>query len=183
VDPQLMEKYVGRYQLAPAAIITMTREDGRLFTQLTGQPKIEVFAETDKDFFLKVVDAQLTFETDASGKATAVVLHQNGFDQRAKRIEGEPVVPKGIALDAATLDGCIGRYRYSTATYTITREGTQLFAQISGQPKAEIFARSVTEFFYTAVDAQITFERDAQGKATALVLHQMGRDLRWTRVE
>ena len=183
VDPQLMEKYVGRYQLAPAAIITMTREGSRLFTQLTGQPKFEVFAETDKDFFLKVVDAQLTFETDASGKATAVVLHQNGFDQRAKRIEGEPVVPKGITLDAATLDGCVGRYQYSTATYTITREGTQLFAQITGQPKAEIFARSATEFFYTAVEAQITFERDAQGKATAVVLHQMGRDLRWTRVE
>src|SRR6185369_9400357 len=84
VDPQVLEKYVGRYQLAPAAIITMTRDGGRLFTQLTGQPKFEVFGESDKVFFLKVVDAQLTFETDAAGKATAVVLHQNGIDQRAK---------------------------------------------------------------------------------------------------
>ena len=117
----------------------MSRDGSRLFTQLTGQPKFEVFAESDKDFFLKVVDAQLTFETDASGKATAVVLHQNGVDQHAKRIEGEPVVPKGITLDAATLDGCVGRYQYSTATYTITREGTQLFAQITGQPKSRDF--------------------------------------------
>ena len=84
------------------------------------------------------------------------------------------------------LDGCVGQYGIAQAPgahLTITREGTQLFAQITGQPKAEIFAKSATEFFYTAVDAQITFERDAQGKATALVLHQMGRDLRWTRVE
>jgi len=186
VDPQKLEQYVGRYQLAPAAIITMTREGGRLFTQLTGQPAFEIFAESDKAFFLKVVDAQLTFETDAAGKATAVVLHQNGIDQRAKRIEGEPVVPKGIALDAATLDGCVGSYAIAQAPgvrYTVTREDTRLFAQMSGQPRLEIFARSATEFFYTAVDAQITFERDAQGKATALVLHQMGRDLRWTRAE
>jgi CubicO group peptidase (beta-lactamase class C family) len=186
VDPQVLEKYVGRYQLAPAAIITMTRDGGRLFTQLTGQLRFEVFPESEKEFFLKVVDAQLTFETDAAGKVVAVVLHQNGVDQRAKRIEGEPVVPKGIDLDAATLDGCVGRYTLAQApgaSLTITRDGTHLFAQLTGQPKAEIFARSATEFFYTVVDAQITFERDGQGKATAAVLHQMGRDLRWTRAE
>jgi hypothetical protein len=184
VDPQLLEKYVGRYQLAPAAIITMTREGGRLFTQLTGQPKFEIFAEGDKDFFLKVVDAQLTFETDATGKAVTVVLHQNGIDQRAKRIEGEPVAPAVVTLETTVLDGYVGRYQVAAGpTYTVTREGAQLFGQITGQPKAEIFARSATEFFYTVVDAQITFERDAQGKATTLVLHQMGRDLRWTRVE
>jgi hypothetical protein len=186
VDPQVLEKYVGRYQLAPSAIITMTRDGSRLFTQLTGQLRFEVFPESEKEFFLKVVDAQLTFETDAAGKAVAVVLHQNGVDQRAKRIEGEPVVPKGIALDAATLDGCVGRYELAVApgaNLTITRDGAHLFAQLTGQPAAEIFARSATEFFYTVVDAQITFERDAQGKATVAVLHQMGRDLRWTRVE
>src|SRR4029077_8613043 len=124
VDPQVLEQYVGRYQLAPAAIITMTREGGRLFTQLTGQPKFEIFAESDKDFFLKVVDAQLTFETDAAGKAVAVVLHQNGIDQRAKRIEGEAVVPKGIALEPAVLEGCVGRYEIAQApgvSFTITR--------------------------------------------------------------
>jgi len=186
VDPQVLEKYVGRYQLAPAAIITMTREGSRLFTQLTGQPRFELFAESEKEFFLKVVDAQLTFETDAAGKAVAVVLHQNGRDQRAKRIEGEPVVPKAIDLDAATLDGCVGRYETALApgaSMTITRDGTHLFAQLTGQPKAEIFPQSATEFFYTVVDAQITFERDGQGKATAAVLHQMGRDLRWTRAQ
>jgi serine-type D-Ala-D-Ala carboxypeptidase/endopeptidase len=183
IDPQTLEKYVGRYQLAPSAIITMTREGSKMFTQLTGQPKFEIFAKSEKDFFLTVVDAQLTFETDASGQAVAVVLHQNGANQRAPRIEGEPVVPKSITLDAAVLDGCVGRYQFSSATYTVTREGTQVFAQISGQPRAEIFARSPTEFFYTAVDAQITFERNAEGKATAAVLHQAGRDLRWTRIE
>jgi D-alanyl-D-alanine-carboxypeptidase/D-alanyl-D-alanine-endopeptidase len=186
VDPQTLEQYVGRYQLAPQAILTMTREGGRLFTQLTGQPKFEIFAENDQEFFLKVVDAQLTFETDATGKAVAVVLHQNGGNQRAPRIEGEPVIPKGIALDTAVLDGCVGRYEIAQApgmNMTITRDGAQLFAQITGQPKAEILARSAAEFFFTVADAQITFERDSQGKATALVLHQMGRDLRWTRVE
>jgi len=186
VDPQVLEKYTGRYQLAPVATFTVTREGGRLFVQLTGQPKFEVFAESDKDFFLKVIDAQVTFETDAAGNPAALVLHQNGRDQRAKRIEGEPVMPKAIVLDAAALDGCAGRYQTALApgaSLTITRDGTHLFAQLTGQPKAEIFPQSATEFFYKVVDAQITFERDAEGKATAAVLHQMGRDLRWTRAQ
>jgi hypothetical protein len=46
-----------------------------------------VFAEGPKDFFYKAVDAQITFETDDQGRATALVLHQNGANQRARRIE------------------------------------------------------------------------------------------------
>jgi serine-type D-Ala-D-Ala carboxypeptidase/endopeptidase len=87
VDPQLFDQYVGRYQLAPAAILSVTRESSHFFAQLTGQPRFEIFAEGPKDFFLKVVDAQLTFEVDASGRATKAVLHQGGRDAPAPRIE------------------------------------------------------------------------------------------------
>ena len=87
VDPQLFDRYVGRYQLAPTVILSVTREDSHFFAQLTGQPRFEIFAEGPKDFFLKVVDAQLTFEVDAGGRATTAVLHQAGRDIRAVRIE------------------------------------------------------------------------------------------------
>jgi len=87
VDPKLYETYAGRYQFAPAVVLTITRSDSHLFAQLTGQPAFEIFPESNTRFFLKVVDAQLTFESDAAGKATAVVLHQNGRDQRATKIE------------------------------------------------------------------------------------------------
>jgi hypothetical protein len=36
---------------------------------------------------LSPLDAQITFDTDAQGQATALVLHQNGRDRRAKRID------------------------------------------------------------------------------------------------
>jgi serine-type D-Ala-D-Ala carboxypeptidase/endopeptidase len=87
VDPKLFDGYVGRYQLAPNFIITVTRQEGHLFAQATGQPKFEVFPETDRDYFLKVVAAQVTFETDGEGRATQIVLHQNGVNAPAKRIE------------------------------------------------------------------------------------------------
>jgi CubicO group peptidase (beta-lactamase class C family) len=87
VDPQVFENYVGRYQLAPGRFVTFAREDAHFFTQITGQPRIEMFATAPREFFLKVVDAQLTFEVDANGRATTVVLHQAGRDMRAPRVE------------------------------------------------------------------------------------------------
>jgi CubicO group peptidase (beta-lactamase class C family) len=86
VDPKIFDGYVGQYQLAPNFILTITREGDQLFAQATGQPKFQIFPESQRDFFLKVVDAQITFETDASGRATSLTLHQNGRDLPAKRI-------------------------------------------------------------------------------------------------
>jgi serine-type D-Ala-D-Ala carboxypeptidase/endopeptidase len=87
VDPKLFDRYVGRYQLAPNFILTITREGDHLFGQATGQPKFELFAESEKEYFLKVVDAQISFEVDAAGVANQLVLHQMGRDAPAKRIE------------------------------------------------------------------------------------------------
>jgi len=86
IDPKILDNYVGSYELAPNFILTVTREGDRLFTQATGQGKVEVFPESDHDFFLKVIDAQITFETDSQGKATGLVLHQGG-DHPARRIQ------------------------------------------------------------------------------------------------
>jgi D-alanyl-D-alanine-carboxypeptidase/D-alanyl-D-alanine-endopeptidase len=87
LDPKTFDRYTGVYQFAPGITLAFTREGAQMFTQLTGQPKIEIFAESEKEFFLKVVDAQISFETGESGRATAATLHQNGRDQKAKRVE------------------------------------------------------------------------------------------------
>jgi hypothetical protein len=65
---------------------------------------------------------------------------------------------------------------------TVTREGNQLFAQATNQTRAALYPKSSVEFFYKIVDAQITFETDTQGQATALVLHQGGRDQHAQRI-
>ena len=85
MDTAALEHYVGQYALGPAFVLAITREGDRLFLQATGQPRFQIFAETETRFFLKMVDAQLTFVKDASGKATEVILNQNGMDQTAKR--------------------------------------------------------------------------------------------------
>ena len=87
VDPKILENYVGRYELTPTLVIAITRDDDRLYEQATGQPKVQIFAESEKEFFLKVVDAQISFRTDAQGRAKELILHQGGADHGAPRVE------------------------------------------------------------------------------------------------
>ena len=78
--------YVGTYRLAPTFAITITEENGALFLQATDQPKFPVFAEAMDKFFLRVVDAQIEFSRDASGRVVELVLVQNGARQRGSRV-------------------------------------------------------------------------------------------------
>jgi CubicO group peptidase (beta-lactamase class C family) len=87
VKPETLAQYVGRYQMGPDFVLAVTLENGHLMTQATGQNKLEVFAESDTRFFLKAVDAQLTFGRDADGKVTHVTVHQGGQDRKAPRID------------------------------------------------------------------------------------------------
>lgn len=82
----VLSQYVGVYQLAPNATMAITLENGTLFTQLTGQPKFALSAESATRFALTAVPAAIEFERDAGGTVTAAVLHQNGRTLRAPRV-------------------------------------------------------------------------------------------------
>ncbi|NOT61015.1 MAG: DUF3471 domain-containing protein, partial [Acidobacteria bacterium] len=86
VDAKVLAAYVGEYQLAPNFIITITQEGEQLYAQATGQPRFELYAESETKFFLKVVDAQTTFVRDEKGQVTQMILHQGG-DKYAKKIK------------------------------------------------------------------------------------------------
>ncbi len=85
VSHDVLQSYVGTYELTPNFSITFTLEGDQLMTQATGQGKFPVFAESDTRFFTKVVDAEVEFVKDANGKVTGMVLHQNGRDIRGVR--------------------------------------------------------------------------------------------------
>jgi CubicO group peptidase (beta-lactamase class C family) len=86
IDPTILERYVGKYQLGPGFMLDVTTENGKLLVQLTGQPRFQVFPQSETDFFYMVVDAQLTFVQEEDGQVTAVVLHQGGIDRTAQRL-------------------------------------------------------------------------------------------------
>ena len=73
--------YPGTYAGTPLSF-TVTSEDGHMMVQPTGQQKIEMFAEAEDKFFLKLVDAQIEFVREA-GKVKALILKP--MNMRAER--------------------------------------------------------------------------------------------------
>ncbi len=89
---------------------------------------------------------------------------------------------KEIAVDPKLYDGYLGSYEVTSVVIGIVREGDHLFAQMRGQ-KNEIFPASVRDYFFKAFDAQITFVDDSEGRATELIFHEGGTDLRAKRIK
>jgi D-alanyl-D-alanine-carboxypeptidase/D-alanyl-D-alanine-endopeptidase len=87
IDPAVLDRYVGRYQLVPNFVLTITKNGSRLFAQATGQGRFEIFPEAEKAFFAKVADIQISFIVPDSGNASGLVLRQQGIDTPANRIQ------------------------------------------------------------------------------------------------
>jgi CubicO group peptidase (beta-lactamase class C family) len=87
VDPKLYDAYVGRYQLLPEFVFTISRDGDKLMVQATDQGKIEFLPESETKFFSKQIGAQITFVKGDDGEVTHLVLHQGARDQQAKRLQ------------------------------------------------------------------------------------------------
>ena len=87
MDEKILETYVGEYEIPSIMTFSVTKEQDKLFLQGEGQEKVELFAETETKFFLKVNDAQLEFVKDDSGKVTKAILNQGGRQTDAKKIK------------------------------------------------------------------------------------------------
>ncbi|WP_396268874.1 serine hydrolase [Ideonella sp.] len=87
VEERLLKRYVGRYELAPGLEFEVTLAAGHLEVRLGDQPRFPAYAESEAKFYFEVVDAQISFVLTDEGRVSALILHQGGRDQRAKRIE------------------------------------------------------------------------------------------------
>jgi len=83
LNPKILNRYVGAYQMTNGPAMLITLENNQLFSRLGNQQAVPIFPESETMFFLKVVDAQLEFSTDA----THLTLHQGGRDMAAKRLD------------------------------------------------------------------------------------------------
>jgi D-alanyl-D-alanine-carboxypeptidase/D-alanyl-D-alanine-endopeptidase len=82
-----LSAYAGVYELAHELAFDVAMRDGALFIKSNaGGPAVKLWPESKSDFFVKEVDAQVTFTSDANGKVTGFVLHQYGRDRPARKV-------------------------------------------------------------------------------------------------
>jgi serine-type D-Ala-D-Ala carboxypeptidase/endopeptidase len=104
IAAEKLEPLVGKYKLKIGGVADVTREGDRLFVQLTGQPRIGLYATSDTKFYCRPVDAKFDFEADESGRFDKMVIHQNGLDIAGERVgeEEKPAGDPAAALEKET---------------------------------------------------------------------------------
>jgi serine-type D-Ala-D-Ala carboxypeptidase/endopeptidase len=78
LDASALDAYVGRYDLQDEGVTTITRDGALLAIELPaswGLPKLKLHAESPRDFFATELPLRATFEVDASGRVTGMLVH------------------------------------------------------------------------------------------------------------
>jgi CubicO group peptidase (beta-lactamase class C family) len=86
VEDKILDTYVGKYELNPSFVISITKEAGRLHSQATGQPRVELYAESEIKFFMKAIDGKILFVKNEQGNVEKLILFQDGREMTCKRI-------------------------------------------------------------------------------------------------
>jgi hypothetical protein len=85
VEPAILARYAGVYQLPVGIDLTIFVEDGKLLARGMGPAKMPLAAESPTRFYFKGIDAQVVFLPDAQGNVDTLVIESGGTKIEAPR--------------------------------------------------------------------------------------------------
>ena len=182
-DPEAFDELVGRYALdaSPDFVLTFTREGDTLYVQATGQQRLEIVPTSDSTFRLLAVEASVTFTRGEEGEVEGAILHQNGANQPATRLEGE--APEEWQPTEEDLADYAGRF-YSEELetfYTLSVEEGELV--MHQRRLGEVTLTAGEEDRFVGGNLSFAFERDRNGEVIGFYLSNVRtRDVRFGRV-
>ena len=182
-DPGDFDEFVGRYALdaSPDFILTFTREEGTFYVQATGQQRLEIVPTSDSTFRLLAVEASVTFLRGEDEEVEGVMMHQNGADQPATRLEGD--APEQWQPTAEDLAAFAGRF-YSEELetfYTLAVEDGELVMHQRRLGRVPLAPGE--EDHFSGGNLSFAFERDRNGEVIGFYLSNVRtRDVRFGRV-
>jgi CubicO group peptidase (beta-lactamase class C family) len=87
VADTILQTYVGNYELAPEFIISISKKGSLLMAQATGQSEFEIYPKSETVFYLKVVEAQVTFNLNEDGQVASMTLLQGGQETTGLKLK------------------------------------------------------------------------------------------------
>lgn len=89
LSPQLLKKYIGRYDFDKKHHVYITLENDTLQMEAPqgGLPKSPLFPRDENNFYLKIIDARIEFVKDASGNISGLISHYNGKNEVCKKVD------------------------------------------------------------------------------------------------
>lgn len=176
LDPTTVEPFIGVYRAGDVERRLFLR-NGKLFTQRTGNPPLEVTPAANNRFFY--ADSLSWFELARAADGKPVMrFHANGERQAAVVPYAGPIPPDAppAKVERAELERLAGRYEGPMPIIVAVDAAGRLTLKFGGQPVTHLVPESATLFRVEEVDARVEFKVE-NGKATALSIHQGGRSL------
>lgn len=188
MDAGSMEQYTGVYENEKKEQRVISIENGQLYSMRTGGSRYRIIPFATDQFFFEGSFARVRFVREKSGSkkvVQAIVSDRTSADNMwVKTDKPLPSARPEMQLPEADLEKFIGEYELMPGfNIVVSREGTQLFCQATGQPRFEVFAESPTRFFLKVVAAAIEFYPDEKGVVSKMVLFQGGQEIEGKRVK
>ena len=188
VDPLLLGRYVGQYELSATYVLTIVVESDRLYVRAPGRGTRLLIPASETEFIEVESGLRIMFGIrEDTREVDHLVFEQQGFGRRADKVTSEvgldPETRPAMMLSDDVLSRYVGEYEEQPGFgISISKDGDQLLAQMTDQAAVKIFPESETDFFYRDTNARISF-RLGNDLVEALILHQGGVDLEMRRLD
>src|SRR5262245_34446100 len=93
VAPAKLDDYTGRFLVNPDRVLTVTKENGKLYAEPTLSPKLELFALSENVFTRTDAYVKYAFAKGEDGKVDSVKILFNGGTTEARRLAQDEVIP------------------------------------------------------------------------------------------
>lgn len=185
LDEATLEALVGTYQVDERVNRLVAREGKKLFWQRTGGSRRELTAYAPDAFFISNSMVEVRFNKGKDGKVESMTVTGATAEVTHPRIDAAaPAQRTVVTLAPGVFDAYIGRYELAPGfILAISLKDGKYFAQATGQSGLEIFPNTENLFFAKAVEADVRFERDADGNVSQLVLIQGGKQMPAKRLQ
>lgn len=87
VKNTILETYVGKYDLAPGFVLTVTKDGTQMSAQASGQASFEIFPRSESVFYVKAFVAQITFNINEESRVESLTFSQGGRETTGLRLE------------------------------------------------------------------------------------------------
>ncbi|MDX1469966.1 MAG: serine hydrolase, partial [Flavobacteriaceae bacterium] len=179
-----LKKWVGAYEFEDEnAVRFIQYENGKLTSLREGSETFEIHPLSENRFVFDDVTIEYSFKMENGKKM--VEMKNNGTVRIGKFVDkAPPSARKTIDLSVAELKTYEGNYQLNPMmTIKVFVEDETIYAQLTGQPKIEIFPESKTLFFLKAVPAELEFHANGDNDWKGLTLRQGGQQMEAAKVE